>query len=253
MLQICKDMRADQCRGVPLLAPVIESLKQLSRFNEAELGAAIVRSFFSIFFTQKERDLTFNDIVGAQQQEEPEIDASEFKLDSPSVTSLPAGVDVKFLSNNQAQSEFAEFTAAFIKQIAAAVNIPFEVLLKSFNSSYSASRASLLQAENEFRQRREAFVTDYCQPIYEQFLMEAIAIGRIDAPGFFDDPVKRQAYLNAMWINERANVLDPLKEANAQVLRLQNNLSTYERELAATGQDFDDVAQQLKTERELLS
>ena len=83
--------------------------------------------------------------------------------------------------------------------------------------------------------------------------MEAIAIGRIDAPGFFDDPVKRQAYLNAMWINERANVLDPLKEANAQVLRLQNNLSTYERELAATGQDFDDVAQQLKTERELLS
>ena len=231
---------------------MIESLKQLSRFNEAELGAAIVRSFFSIFFTQESRDLTFNEVVG-KQEESTEIDASEFKLDSPSVTSLPAGVDVKAIENNKSQSSFAEFTSTFIKQIAAAVNIPFEVLLKSFNSSYSASRASLLQAENEFRQRREAFVTDYCTPIYEQFLMEAIALGRISAPGFFDDPIKRQAYLNAMWINERANVLDPLKEVNAQVLRLQNNLSTYERELAATGQDFDDVAAQLETERELLS
>ena len=250
VLQICKDARPDQCRGVPLLAPVIESLKQLSRFNEAELGAAIVRSFFSVFFTQKERDLTFNQITGKAATEEAEVDVKEFKLDSPSVTSLPAGVDVKFLSNNAAQSEFAEFTTAFIKQVGAAVNLPCEVLLKTFNSSYSASRAALLQAENEFRQRRRAFVVDFCQPIYELFLQEAVALGRIDAPGF-DEPLKRQAYLNAQWINEKANILDPLKEAQASVLKLEHGLTTYEKVLAEQGLNFEDVAEQLEQEKKM--
>ena len=246
VLQICKDMRPDQARGVPLLAPVIEMLKQLSRLDEAELGSAIVRSFFSIFFTQAERDLPFNEIVGE------DMDVKDFKLDSPSVTSLPRGVDVKAVDSARAQSSFEVFSSSFIKRIGAAIGIPYECLLKNFQSSYSASRAALLQAEDVFRQRKAAFVIDFCAPVYELFLMEAIALGRIDAPGF-DEPIKRQAYLNAQWINERSGVIDPLKEVNSSILKLEHGLSTYERELAEQGLDFEDVMETLAQERELLN
>ena len=252
VLQICKDSRADQCRGVPILAPVIEALKQLARFSEAELGAAIVRSFFSVFFTQAERDLTFAQITGTATEESDTADlVKEFKLDSPSVTSLPAGVDVKFLDNNKAQSSFAEFTTTFIKNIAAAVNLPVEVLLKTFNSSYSASRAALLQAETEFRNRREAFITDFCKPVYEMFIEEAVALGRIKLPNF-DEPIKRAAYLSAVWMAERSAVLDELKIAQASVLKLEHGLTTYERELAEQGLDFEDTCQQLAMEKKIL-
>ena len=249
VLQIAKDIRPDQCRGVPLLAPTIEMLKQMSRFNEAELGAAIVRSFFSIFFTQKERDLSFNEITG---REDEELDLKGFRIDAPSVTSLPRGVDVKAVDAGQTQSTFAQFTDAFIKQIGASVGLPYEVLLKNFQSSYSASRAALLQAENEFRQRRSAFIVDFCRPVYELFLTEAIALGRVDAPGF-DEPLKRQAYLNSQWFSEKSGVLDPLKEANASILKLEHGLTTYEKELAGQGLDFEDVAEQLAQERELMN
>jgi capsid protein len=41
--------RIAQTRGVPMLAPVIEALKQLDRYAEAELMAAVVSAFFTVF------------------------------------------------------------------------------------------------------------------------------------------------------------------------------------------------------------
>ena len=78
---------------------------------------------------------------------------------------------------------------ALAKYVGAALEIPVEVLTKNFVSSYSASRAALLEAWKAFRMRRSWIAADLCQPVYELFLSEAIARGRIHAPGFFLDPV----------------------------------------------------------------
>ena len=98
------------------------------------------------------------------------------------------------------------------------------------------------------------FINDFLQPIYEMFLMEAVAIGRIEAAGFFEDPRLRAAWLNADWINETNHSLDPLKEAQAIKLRLDSGLSTYRKELAENGGlDFDDVVETLSQERALIN
>lgn len=248
VLQICRDMRPDQFRGVPILAPVIESLKQIERYCDAELTSSIIKSFFSVFFIQPAANFNLNEIAG----EEEELDVSEYKLGSGTISALPKGVDVKAIDAQNAQNVFANFVSHFIKQVAAAVNLPFEVLLKNFQSSYSASRAALLQASSEFERRKAAFVRDFCRPIYEQFLLEAVGTGRIKADGF-EDPIKRQAYSQASWYTRTSRILDPQRETNAMILRLQNGLSTYEREvLESTGEDFNDVAEKLAQERKLL-
>ena len=243
LLHLCKDQSPDQFRGVPVIAPVIEALKQLSRYSDAELSASIIRSFFAIFFTQPNTNWSLNEIA----DDAVDDTAKEFKIGSPSVTSLPRGLDVKSLDSSKSQSTFAEYTAAFLKNICAAIGLPAEVVLKTFNASYSASRAALLQAEDEFKSRRAAFVNDFCRPIYEQFLTEAIALGRIDAPGFFDDPLRHQAYLNADWLSQKNNVLDPAKEVQAAILRINNGLSTKEIEVAnLSGRDYDDIKDNLE-------
>jgi len=254
LLHICKDVRPDQFRGIPLLAPVIESLKQISRYGDAELTSAIIKSFFSVFFIQPQNNLGFNQILGVENSDEPIVDVSEYKLGPATMSALPRGVDVKSIDSSNAQSTFDAFTGSFLKQVGAALNLPYEVLMKNFQSSYSASRAALLQAADEFRVRRAAFINDFCQPIYEQFLTEAVALGRIDAPGFFDEPIKRAAYLTADWRCETSRFIDPLKEAQATVMRLEHGLSTYHKELAeSNGLDFDDVLEELAQERELLA
>ena len=255
LLHICADVRPDQFRGVPLLAPVIESLKQISRYADAELTSAIIKSFFSIFFTQPLSNWELANMLGETDDDgKPIVDVSEYRLGPATMAALPKGVDVKAIDSTNAQSTFEAFIGAFAKQIGAATNIPYEVLLKNFTASYSASRAALLQAADEFRQRKGWFVADFCAPVYEQWLAEAVALGRIDAPGFFDDPTKRAAWCAADWFNEQSHFLDPIKETQAMILRLQAGLSTYSAEIAnATGQDFDDVIETLAQERKLIS
>lgn len=267
LLHICHDTRPDQFRGVPLLAPVIESIKQISRYSDAELSSAIVKSFFSVFFVQPylhSGNYTLNEITGENDADDWEIsadgkkrrkacvDVNEYRLGVASIGALPRGVDVKAIDSSNAQSTFEPFVGAFLKQIGAAINIPYEVLLKNFTASYSASRAALLQAADEFRQRKSWFIQDFCAPVYEQFLAEAVATGRIKAEGFFDDPIKRAAWSQADWYNEASHLLDVTKEVEGARMRIALGLSTHAKEAAELcGVDFADNLETLATEYDL--
>ena len=260
ILQICRDGRPDQFRGVPLLAPVIETLKQTSRYTNAELASAIVKSFFSLFFVQPDSNRTLDDMLGdavvgnkANDVDKPVADVTEYNLGPGTLNALPKGVDVKAIDSGKSQSTFGTFTQELISQIGAALNIPREVLMKTFTASYSASRAALLQAEKEFEQSRECFIRDFCQPIYEMWLIEAVSSGRISAPGFFDDPLIRAAWSNSEWYAPVIGQIDPVKEVQGAQLRIALGLSTHEKEAAEmTGTDFSENIEKLLEEQKMM-
>ena len=58
--------RIGQHRGVPFLAPVIETLKQLGRYSDAELMAAVIGGIFAIFFEHGVDDDDISDFVGEE-------------------------------------------------------------------------------------------------------------------------------------------------------------------------------------------
>ena len=68
---------------------------------------------------------------------------------------LEPGQDLVFANPNRPNSKFEMFFNAQLKQIGTALEIPFEVLLSSFNASYSASRAALLEIAKMYRRRRK--------------------------------------------------------------------------------------------------
>ncbi|MBR6343690.1 MAG: phage portal protein [Selenomonadaceae bacterium] len=258
ILQICHDIRSEQYRGVPYLAPVIETLKQVSRYTNAELTAAIIKSFFALFFTNNpsgSNTIPAPSAWGGNEEESdpnaPVVDVSEYGLGPGTLNALPAGVDVKAVDAGRSMSTFDAFVSQLIKQIGAAIGVPYEVIMKNFTSSYSASRAAMLQAWEEFKLRRTWFARDFCQPVYEAWLTEAIAIGRLDAPGFFDDPAIRAAWCHADWYGPTMSILDPVKDITGSALRVQYGLSTREREAAEmTGTDFEENLDQLAWEKE---
>lgn len=260
VLQVCHDERAEQYRGVPYLAPVLENLKQIGRYCSAELTAAIIRSFLSVFFTNTNASNSIDNILpDAYGNIKPEttegvVDAAAYRLGPGTLNSLPKGVDVKTVDSANAQSAYDSYMTHLEKSVSAALDIPYEVLFKNFNSSYSASRAALLQAQAEFKTRRKWFATDFCQLIYEQWLTEAIVLGRIDAPGYFDDPLLKKAWSTADWFGPAMSILDPVKDAQGSALRVAYGLSTREREAAEmTGSDFEDNAIELAYEQTFLN
>lgn len=253
ILQISHEERPEQYRGVPYLAPAIEVLKQVSRYTSAELTAAIVKSFFTLFFTSNggsTGDLgdVLGETYGPREKVTPE-DLAGIRVGPGSLNLLPEGIDVKAIDGSRNLSTFEPFVNTLISQIGASVGIPAEVLLSRFQSSYSAARGALLQAAAVFKTRRTWFARDFCQPIYEAWLAEAVAIGRVDAPGFGTDPLITEAWSGADWFGPVMGMLDPVKEVNGAALRVKYGFSTGEREAAElTGTDYDNNIDQIAIE-----
>lgn len=254
VLQISHEERPEQYRGVPMLAPVIEVLKQVSRYTNAELTAAIVKSFYTLFFTSNgsasELDDVLNSTYGEPEGMAPE-DLARIEVGAGTLNLLPPGVDVKSMDASRSMSTFEPFTNILISQLGAAIGVPAEVLLSRFQSSYSAARGALLQAASVFKTRRRWFARDFCEPVYEAWLAEAIAIGRVSAPGYGTDPVITKAWSNADWFGPVMGMLDPEKEVRSAALRVKYGYSTGEREAAElTGSDFDSNIDQIASEQQ---
>lgn len=254
ILHIMEAERAEQYRGVPYLAPVLESMKQISRYTEAELTAAVITGFFTVFLKEGEEPTSDFALAEAIPDEEKvDLDPNAFELGAGTINTLPPGYSVETADPNRPSSNFDAFVTALARQIGAALELPYELLLKSFTSSYSASRAALLEAWKAFKMRRSWFAADFCQPIYETWLAEAVARNRIKAPGFFIDPRVAKAWSTAEWHGPAPGQVDPVKEVNAAKLRVQNGFSTREREtIELTGGDFDRNIEQLQRENELM-
>ena len=84
-------------------------------------------------------------------------------------------------------------------------------------------------------------------------MTEAIALGRIQAPGFFYDPLIRQAYLGSEWIGPAQGQLDGTKEIQAATMAIEAGLSTREQEaIKLNGSDYAANADKLAVENEKL-
>ncbi len=261
VIHLMTSERVGQVRGLPMVAPIIEALKQISRYTEAEITAAVVSAFFTIFIENKSSEGmgafgAADDPYGETETSDDEDDYEEpsnLKLAPGAVLELAEGQSIKEANPTRPNSGFEGFVRAMAVQIGAAIEIPADILLKDFNKSYSASRASLLEAWKTFRMKREWFANDFCQPIYEEWLTEAIAKGRIDAPGFLEDPIIRKAYCGAEWNGPAPGQIDPLKEVNAAIKKVDYGFSSYEQEtMGLTGGNFRDNVTALKSEVAML-
>ena len=253
ILHIMDTERPEQYRGVPYLAQAIEPLLQLRRYTEAEITAAIVQSFFTAFVKTEAgtADVPWNEVGDGNGDQEVSRDPNEYEMGPGTMNILEPGEDVTFGSPTHPNTGFDTFVRALCEQVGACLEIPADLLMMSFNASYSASRAALLEAWKGFRMRRNWLTDDFCRPVYELWLTEAVARGRISAPGFLTDPIIRQAYLCSEWIGPAQGQLDPTKEVQAATMAIAAGLSTHEAEAEKlNGSQFSANADKLAVENE---
>ena len=253
VLHVIDTERPDQYRGVSYLAQVIEPLLQLRRYTESELMAAVIESFFTAFVKTEAstEDMPFNEV---NEEAEPEPrNPNDYNMGPGQVNIMNPGEDVVFAEPKHPNGSFDKFAEAISSQVGAALEIPADLLLKKFNASYSASRAALLEAWKAFKMRREWFADDFCRPLYEIWMSEAVARGRIYAPGFFNNPAIHAAYLGSEWLGPSQGQLDPVKEITAEILSCSEGFSTHEQStIRLNGGQWDSNVEQLKRENEKL-
>lgn len=246
VLHIMQRERAGQRRGVPILAPVLETLKQLERYADAETTAALLGAIFTVFV--KKGSITDEGPFGQMMREElvkrvtggGERDPNDLELGAGLIMDLEMGESVDTVETQHPHSGYDSFMMARMKQVGAALEIPVNVLYKHFDVNFSCARGALNEFWRTCGMMRDWFAEDFCQPIYEMWLTEAVARGRIDAPGYFDDPAIRKAYSDCKWNGPARTAMNPSQEVEAAVKRVQAGFSTAQEETAQlTGGDFN--------------
>jgi lambda family phage portal protein len=254
VLHVLRQDRIDQTRGVPLLAPVIEALKQLTRYSDSELMAAVISSFFTVFVKSAgdETGLADMGVTPAPTGTAGAGTVSDVRLGQGAITQLNPGEEIQIADPKRPNAQFDPFVRALCSQIGVAVDLPHELLIKHFTSSYSASRAALLEAWRAFLTRRAWLVDLFAQPIYQWVITEAVARGLIEAPGFFDDPLLRNAWCGTAWTGPTQGQLDPLNEANAVTKLVELGVASRQEITAEIrGGDWENVHAQLAKERRM--
>lgn len=253
MLHLFTAERPEQRRGIPILSPMIETFKQLTDYSEAEITAAIISSMFSVFITKENpTEQTFekvgrnanNRMTGGATAPvtDDDDDYEQYKMQPGMIMTMKQGEKVEIANPTRPNTGFDGFVMSVLKQIAVGLGLPPEYMLKNMNSSYSASRAAILLAWEMFTTRRKWLVRGLCQPIYELWLSEAVAKGRVNMPGFFDDPMIKAAWCRANWIGSKPIQIDPKKDVEAAKMRIEESLSTREHEaVESSGMSFDDI------------
>ena len=230
MLHLFDSLRPGQLRGVPWIAPILEPLKQLGRWSDAELNAAVVSSLMTTFVTMDPQ--AFDDLYDEDAKGLIVDNASKWsgEMSSGKAVNLLPGEDIKNPTPGRPNPAFDPFWQAMVRQIGMALGMPFEVLVMHFQSSYSAARGALMMAWKAFRSQRDRLAKTLCQPVFELWLADEVAEGRINAPGFFSSDVVRAAWCAAIWTGDGPGSIDPGKEVDAAQKRVDLGISTKQAE-----------------------
>ena len=254
ILHIMTHERPEQRRGVPFVAACIEYLKQFDRYLTAELAAQVVSSMLTAFIIN-DADGTSVGLEDSVAEEEKVTDNDlNLELRPGAIYDLPPGKKIETVNPLRQNTAFEGFVSTFETLIGSGQNIPKEVLIHKYDSNYTASRSALLDFWKTVRVYRSKFNQMFNQQVWEMWLSEAVAIGRVEAPGFFDDPAIRRAWCGCMWNGVTMGHVDPKKEVEAAIMRINHNLSTEEQEAAEyNGNDWSEVVRQRRKEIEALA
>jgi capsid protein len=168
---------------------------------------------------------------------------------SVGVYSLPGRQKLKPFPSTAPAAAFNVFVDGLFAYIAASNGQSVETVLNRYNSNYSASRAAIITVWRKAVQLRWELDYYILGPVYEMWLSEEIAAGRISAPGWADPR------LRSAWVSHRYNGIsmpniDPTRTAAAAKEYLSMGATTLE-DVAIEYNDSDAEANRIKLKEEL--
>lgn len=248
--------RAGQLRGVSKLASVVKKLRMVTRYDEAELQAAVMNAVLAAFVTSP---MDHDDLANAMSDEvrnyqDGRLDywkESGINLTGAKATFMYPGEDVKFSEAVRPAAGHEAFIRTALRNIATVAGISYEQLSMDWGQvNYSSARAALLEIYRNMTARAGHFAAGVIQPWYCNVMEEAFAKGKVVAlAGWKAFQEAKGAYCRAKWIGPARGWIDPLKEADAAAARMEAGISTLERECADQGEYWQDVIRQRAREQ----
>jgi capsid protein len=251
-------------------------LKDLDRYREAEVRAAVINAMLPLFIKREKEGAGGGDFFGGPQKRNrdpsknpegitvtvPDGKPNEWVISQAPGTvadNLAPGEEPVSFPTNRPNVNFGKFEEIVISAFCWTLELPPEIGMLKFGTSYSASR----QANNEWdiylKYRVFKNSRDFCQIIYQEYVIQSILNGFMVIPGLMSvlfnpkECVRLDAWLKCEWTGLSRPSVDIQREAGALVTILKTGNITNDfisRRFAGTS--FQAVQYKLARERKLM-
>lgn len=272
VIHIIEQMQPGQTRGISDMVSVLKEMRMTKRFQEVTLQNAVVNATYAAAVeSELPREMVFGalgagqnglaqtlgEYMGALQQY---IGASNgIAIDGVKMPHLFPGTKLSLKPLGTPGGVGTGFEESLLRHIAAALGLSYEQFSRDYTkTNYSSARASMGETWKYMQGKKKHVADRFATVIYKLWLEEEIANGNVPLPPgftrdtFYADAYMREALCSCDWIGASRGQIDELKETEAAVLRIQNNLSTYEKEAARLGEDFRRMFRQRARENKMM-
>lgn len=266
------DKLLDDVRGEPLLAIMLQSLREIDRYRDAVQRKAALNAALAMFIkknvdTPGTRPLTGGAVVrgtaatqGSSGTGTPRAFNFTELLPGTVLDELAVGEEPQGFMPHGTDEKFSDFEAAIVYAISWAYEIPPEILTLSFNSNYSASQAALNEFKLFLNSVRMDWGNDFCRPIYIDWLLSETLAGRLQAQGLLDAWRDRKRYdvfaawVSADWCGAIKPSVDMVKMATAYTALCEQGFISRDRAAReTTGTKFSKNVKKLTRENAALA
>jgi len=262
------DKRLDDVRGQPILALVLQSLKEIDRYRDSAQRKAVINSVLAMFIEKTEdKPGTLPVTGGAVRRDKATVADGDGTSRQFNIANQIPGLVLEELQTGEkpvgfhsqgTDVNFGTFEESIIQAVAWANEIPPEILRLAFSNNYSASQAAINEFKIYLNRVWAEWGENFCTPIYTDWLLSEVLLGKITAPGLLDawrDPTRHDefgAWIAADWYGSIKPSTDTLKQAKGSKLLVDEGWSTNAREARiTTGTKFSKNIKRLKRENEL--
>jgi capsid protein len=221
-------------RGTPILANILYMLKDLDRYRDAELRAAVINAMLPLFIKRELGATTKSSPLGRMKTLKQAVDTVPQAMDATPrdkismdpgtvMDNLSPGEEPKSFDTSRPNVNYGRFEDIVISSISWTLEIPPSTVKLHYTSSYSASRQENNELDIYLKYRVFKNSKDFCQLIYEEFIIQSVLTGDLDMPGFqaviFNPKLRkiRGAWLKAEWSGLSRPSVDIQREASALI------------------------------------
>jgi lambda family phage portal protein len=253
------DRAAQHRGGAGMLAPVLQRLKMLVRYDSAELDAAIINAVFSAYiespfdaqFVEQALGGDGSELNTYQQGRTEFHNERKIKLGDSRMPILYPGEKITSVDAARPASNFGDFEGAVLRNASAATGLSAQQISNNWSDvNYSSARGALLEAWKTLNRRRIEFGHGFGQPIWSAHMEEQFEVDNLPLPNGAPEFMEcRTAYSAAKWMGPGRGWIDIVKERQGAVLGMDSGLSTLEQECAENGgEDWEENLDQRKRE-----
>lgn len=264
MIHVFEPVEDGQTRGANQFFSVMERLKMLDTLQATQLQSAMVKAMYAATIeSELDSEKAFEYLSGVTPDaSNPLVNilssyaryyaANTVKLGGVKIPHLHPGDELKLQTAQNADNGFSALEQALLRYIAAGLGVSYEQLSRDYSQvSYSSARASANESWRYFMGRRKFIAARMATQMFACWLEEALARGIIKAPkARFSFWEARSSWCSSEWVGAGRMAIDGLKEVQESVMRIEAGLSTYEKELAIMGEDYQEIFRQQVRETE---